>query len=223
MHFPAAFAGALVRNGQRRGAGGCRRRLRERDADTWWRSWSGGPRLGRGRAQPVIGPETPGWFPFTLDPSRVAVDSPADVSFLSAGPASRRITVRDGHFVDDRGQRLRFIGTNATFSAAFPEKEQAPAIAARMAQLGINVVRFHHLDARDIWLPGQQALDPAKLDRLDWFIHNLKQHGIYTNLNLHVSRTYPGMEALKDARAFPTARSGHVLPAFHRPAGAVRP
>lgn len=165
-------------------------------------------------AQPAIGPETPGWFPFTLDPSRVAADSPADVSFLSAGPASRRITVRDGHFVDDRGQRVRFIGTNATFSAAFPEKEQAPAIAARMAQLGINVVRFHHLDARDIWLPGQKALDPAKLDRLDWFVHQLKQHGIYTNLNLHVSRTYPGLEALKDARAF---RYGKVLDMFYPP------
>lgn len=166
------------------------------------------------QAQPAIGPETPGWFPFTLDPSRVAVDSPADASFLSAGPAARRITVRDGHFVDEQGQRVRFIGTNATFSAAFPEKEQAPAIAARMAQLGINVVRFHHLDARDIWLPGQKALDPAKLDRLDWFIHHLKQQGIYTNLNLHVSRTYPGMEALKDARAF---RYGKVLDMFYPP------
>ena len=163
-------------------------------------------------AAPPVGPETPGWFAFTLDPSRVAVDSPADVAFLNGGPATRRIQVRGGHFVDEQGQRQRFLGTNATFSAAFPEKAQAPAIAARLAQLGINVVRFHHLDARDIWLPGQQALDPAKLDRLDWFIYQLKQHGIYTNLNLHVSRTYPGLEDLKDARAF---RYGKIIDMAH--------
>ena len=167
-----------------------------------------------GRAQQTIGPETPGWFPFTVNPAQVASASPVDVAFLNRGPAESRIAVKDGHFVNDRGEPVRFLGTNVTFSGAFPEKEQAPAVAARLAQLGFNVVRFHHMDARDIWLPGQTGLDPAKLDRLDWFIHQLKLHGVYTNLNLHVSRTYPGLEALKDVRAF---RYGKVLDMFHPP------
>jgi hypothetical protein len=165
-------------------------------------------------SQPTLEPGAPGWFPFTLDPGAVAQGSPMDVSFLNGGPAASRIGVRDGHFVNDRGERVRFLGTNVTFAGAFPEKEKAPAIAARLAQLGFNVVRFHHMDARDIWLPKQAGLDPAKLDRLDWFIYHLKQQGIYSNLNLHVSRTYPGLETQKDSRAF---RYGKILDLFHPP------
>jgi hypothetical protein len=36
-----------------------------------------------------------------------------------------------------------------------------------------------------------RTLDPDQLDRLDFFIAELKKRGIYTNLNLHVSRTHP--------------------------------
>jgi hypothetical protein len=167
-----------------------------------------------GVAQPAVGPDTIGWFPFALNPAGVAQDSPVDVAFLNGGPATSRIGVKDGHFANERGEAVRFLGTNVTFAGAFPQKEQAPAVAARLAQLGFNVVRFHHLDARDIWLPGQTGLDPVKLDRLDWFIFQLKQQGVYSNLNLHVSRTYPGLESLKDARAF---RYGKVIDMVHRP------
>ena len=46
---------------------------------------------------------------------------------------------------------MKFFGTNVAYAAAFPEKEDAPKIAKRMAQLGINVVRFHHMDSIYIW------------------------------------------------------------------------
>jgi hypothetical protein len=41
--------------------------------------------------------------------------------------------------------------------------------------------------------PDKRTLDPAQLDKLDYFIAQLKQHGIYADLNLHVGRTYPGL------------------------------
>jgi hypothetical protein len=38
-----------------------------------------------------------------------------------------------------------------------------------------------------------RTLDPGQLDRLDFLISELKKNGIYANLNLHVSRTYPDL------------------------------
>lgn len=155
-----------------------------------------------------------GWFPFVMSPLETAAGSPVDMSFLNGGPATRRILVKEGRFVDEAGKRVRFLGVNITFAGCFPEKGPAAQIAKRLAQLGFNVVRFHHMDARDIWLPDQSALDPEKLDRLDWFIHQLKENGVYANLNLHVSRTYPG---LKEANLPYAYRYGKMVDRFYEP------
>ncbi|MCL2005278.1 MAG: carbohydrate binding domain-containing protein [Planctomycetaceae bacterium] len=93
-------------------------------------------------------------------------------------------------------------GTNLCFSANFPEKEQSEKLAARLARLGFNCVRLHHMDSRDIWGDNPETLttiDPAQLDRLDYLIYKLKLHGIYVNINLHVSRK------LDDRDGFPHA------------------
>ena len=137
-----------------------------------------------------------GWFPFVI--GEISPDSPLCMAAANVAPAGQSgfVRVKDGRFVDGRGERLRLLGTNVTFATAFPDKEQAPPIARRMAAMGFNVVRFHHMDnavrPRGIWDPAfkdKQHLDAEQLDRLDWFIYQLKQSGIYANLNLHVSRT----------------------------------
>src|SRR5262249_53396139 len=38
----------------------------------------------------------------------------------------------------------------------------------------------------------RRTLDPGQLDKLDHLVAQLKRHGIYVDLNLHVSRSYPG-------------------------------
>lgn len=85
---------------------------------------------------------------------------------------------------------IRFWATNLCFEACFPSREQAERLAARLAGLGINCVRMHHMDNYSIWGDSKDhtTIDPKKLDRLDYLIHQLKEHGIYTNINLHVSR-----------------------------------
>lgn len=167
-----------------------------------------------GEGQCQVSKETPGWFAFNMSPLDVPEDAPMDVSFLNAAGADRRVRVEGDRFVAEDGKRIRFFGTNVTFSGAFPDKESAPALARRMAQLGFNVVRFHHMDARDIWLPGKKSLDPEQLDRLDWFLYQLKRNGIYANINLHVSRTYPSMREMELPRAF---RYGKILDTFYPP------
>ncbi len=162
--------------------------------------------------------DTPGYFPFTMSPLDVS-ESFTDMSFLNpteAG-ASGQIKARGSHFVDGNGKRVRFLGTNLTFQGAFPDKKDASLIAGHLRKYGFNVIRFHHIDGsqtpRGLWLPGQEAFDPEQLDKLDWLIYQLKLHGIYTNLNLHVSRHYPGLP--RDiARPF---RYGKGLDNFHQP------
>ncbi|MEA1951768.1 MAG: carbohydrate binding domain-containing protein, partial [Planctomycetota bacterium] len=130
-----------------------------------------------------------GLFPFVI--SYDAPDNATNVSRWLHRPAGRHGFVRaeDGHLVTDEGP-IRFWATNLCFEACFPSREYAEQMAARMASLGINCVRMHHMDSRSIWgdSPDRTTIDPKQLAKLDYLIYQLKQHGIYTNINLHVSR-----------------------------------
>jgi hypothetical protein len=104
----------------------------------------------------------------------------------------------DGHF-EVGGERMRFWGVNVTEGACFPKKTKAPWIAARMRKMGINLVRFTDMDI--VWSNGNnsifyenpsttQVLNFFTLDRLHYFVSQLKQQGIYSNINLHVDRNF---------------------------------
>lgn len=165
-----------------------------------------------------VSKDTPGWFEFVI-PGLDATKTPVDMSFLNPKPAGEDgITrIENGHFVDGAGNPLRLLGTNLTFSSAFPDKEAAPKIAAHLRKLGVNVVRFHHMDngstPRGIWNKEMDSFDPGQLDKLDWIIYQFKQNGIYTNINLHVSRNYPGLP-MDLSRTF---NYGKSLDHFYRP------
>lgn len=150
-------------------------------------------------------------FPFVI-PGLAAppTGSIVDVSWLNDRPAGGHgfVRARDGHFVDGRGRRLRFLASNFTFGSCFPDHDAADKLAARLASLGINCIRFHHTDnqvaPRGIWkagTPKKNEFDPGQLDRLDYFIAALKRHGIYANINLHISRNYWEGEDFPDGLA----------------------
>lgn len=113
------------------------------------------------------------------------------------------IRILNGHFYTPDGKRFRIWGVNMTGGACFPEKEDAPLVAAFLARYGINGVRFHFLDSQ--W--GQdrslikyndstsRQLNEDQLDKFDYFVAELKKQGIYTNINLNVGRGFkPGDE-----------------------------
>jgi hypothetical protein len=137
-------------------------------------------------------------FPFVI-PWDDAVPSVIDVSALNPVPAGGNgfVRAKKGHFYDEKGRRIRFIGVNIVGSANFPDKATAEKVAARLHKYGINIVRLHHMDAEfahpnifDRSYKDHQHLDKESLDRLDYFIYQLKLHGIYVNINLHVSREF---------------------------------
>lgn len=155
-------------------------------------------------------------FPFYLpwDDDAATV---IDLSGLLPKPAGVHGFVRataDGRLTNENG-RVRFWGTNTTFAANFPEKADAERIARRLAKFGVNLLRFHHMDNQSvtdrrngIWKTTRpdRELDPEQLDRLDYFIYQLKQRGIYSDLNLLVSRPFnrsgddlpPAIDAIGD-------------------------
>ncbi len=104
-------------------------------------------------------------------------------------------------FVFEDGTPVKFWGTNCVAGAAFPDHALAEQVAGMIARSGFNLVRFHHMDA-DWAAPNifdiagstydkpTRQLSAESLDRLDYFIAQLKQHGVYVMLDLLVHRRF---------------------------------
>ncbi len=144
-------------------------------------------------------------IPFPIDWARAA-DSAVDLARLLEAPAGKNgfLRVQGEHLVWTNGVRFRIWGANLCGPDCFPDKEVAPLIAADLARLGFNAVRFHHLDSdwgRSIFDAARddtRQLSAENLDRLDFFIAELKQCGIYANLNLNVLRRYKAGDGVRD-------------------------
>ena len=149
-------------------------------------------------------------FPFVL-PADETTAGITDLSFLNDKPANELVTVRDAHFYAG-GKRIRFWGVCIIGQAAFPSHEEAPLIARRLASRGLNQVRIHLIDGQyaplglfDPAHKGELRILPTQLDKLDFFIAELKKRGIYVELPIHgyhwrnISGTldYPGTDLQK--------------------------
>jgi hypothetical protein len=134
------------------------------------------------------------WVPFII-PAQLPAPAwqarpPAPIT-----PRSPRVEVRGAHFYRG-GERVRFFGINCAFGANLPTPEEAPIMAARLAALGVNNVRLHHMDTSafpmGLWRQAAcfRELDAEALQRLDGLIDALAQRGISVDLNLHVGRDF---------------------------------
>lgn len=165
-------------------------------------------------ALPSLAPvraDTPERFPFVI-PADDRARTPVDVSALNPAPLTERsrIVARNGHFYTLSGRRVRFVGTNFAAGACFPRKEDAPILAARLRKYGFNCVRLHHMDApwadpNIFYFHGgssgktTRALSPESLDRLDYLVYQFRRHGIYVDMNLHVTRAWSAPDGFPDA------------------------
>lgn len=173
---------------------------------------------------PLFAQQNP--FPFVI-PWDVAPSGVADMSGLLHRPAGRFGYVRvgaDGHFYVGV-QQIRFWGVNMTAGACFQHRANAPKVAARLARAGVNIVRFHHMDAPwsnpsliDYSRGGSRQLNPQALDNLHYFFAQLKREGIYTNLNLLVHRRFSSRDGLPTAIDSVTdMKDQHVIGIFYQP------
>lgn len=127
--------------------------------------------------------------PFTI--RSIAPESVADYSFLNHKPAGKFgwAGVRNGDFVFPNGEKVRWFGINLVASRVFDwkTKEEADAFAAKLAALGVNMVRLHHLapgwqNCEPLFVDGKKSTlvfrDKA-LEKLDYLLEALKKQGIY--------------------------------------------
>ena len=142
------------------------------------------------------GEDRSNWIRQKIDWQGVAVD----LSFLNHSeiPAGKHgfLKAMGDKLMFADGTQARFWGTNLTAFALFgtPKKEVREQ-AKRLSQLGFNLVRLHHHDSPwvqpNIFGTGQEntkTLDPAMLEKLDWWIKCLKDEGIYVWLDMHAQR-----------------------------------
>ena len=141
------------------------------------------------------------YFDYYLKPD----NAPIDISFVfeDERPAGKHgfMKVIGDHFEFEDGAPARFWGVNFNGGACFPEHDYAPVLAKRLAKFGINMVRFHQLEAE--WntpnifrytkgkiLDSTRSLDSSSMERLDYLIYCLKQEGIYVYMDLLTYRKF---------------------------------
>lgn len=158
-------------------------------------------------------------------PWDVAAEGPLDLRpvFGQSAESIRPIRVNGGHLTAG-GQRVRLFGVNFTAGANFPAPDEARKIATRLASYGINAARFHFLDAT--W--GEPRLiryesgawtnwNEDALHRFDVFLHELKQQGIYWNINLLVGRRFGVGDGVDPVINRLDRKAAHAVGFFHRP------
>lgn len=128
------------------------------------------------------------------------------------------LTINDNGDFQVGDQRIKFWGVNITGRSCFPSHEDADLVAARLAKFGVNIVRFHHMENHwggpsliDYSKGNSRNLDSRQLDRLDYFVSRLKEHGIYTNINLLTSREYLPADGLPESINRLDWKQRHVL------------
>jgi len=142
----------------------------------------------------------------------------SDTTIQKFLPAFSKIPIGENDFVSIdangkfsvNGKRIRFWGTNAGADAAFPSKDITGLLAGRLRKFGVNLVRMHHLDNPwsykslfGIASTSTRELNQTNLDLLEKYIANLKDNGIYVNMNLHVSRTFRINDNVADYDSLP--------------------
>lgn len=155
------------------------------------------------------------WRPFDA-PGDAA---PVNLSRWLDPPAGKHgfLGVKGEQFVFENGVEIRFWGVTFTGSGCFPPQSQAPAIADRLARLGVNLARFQSLDAEWARPPligwdrqGRLALNPEALDRLDFFMHQLANRGIYSWINGLDERVLPEWLIGAAARQLQPGMKGYI-------------
>jgi hypothetical protein len=141
-------------------------------------------------------------------------DMPVDLSFVYAKekPAGKHgfMKVDGDKFVFEDGAIAKFWGTCFNSAQCFPSHEHSAKLAKRLAKIGVNIVRFHQMDAE--WStpnifqftkgenkPNTLSFDPVSVDRLDYLIYSLKMEGVYIHMDLLTYRRFKEGDGLKDA------------------------
>ena len=121
-------------------------------------------------------------------------------------------------------QPTRFWGVNFTENANFPDQGDANTLVGRMRKMGINLVRFHHMD--NYWTDeggnifngiNTLSFNPFTLQKFHYLLYKMKEEGIYANLNLLVTRHFseadgiPGIDSMDSPQKCVSMFDGQMI------------
>lgn len=140
------------------------------------------------RAQPLVSP-----FDLVL-PTWDSIPSPwiPSLPVFNVDSLGWLRTTAEGNFAWSDGTPARFIGVSMVTSACFPDSLGAITTARRLRKMGVNLVRFvyfdyHNSNSISTLAPGTRGdtLSVTQMDRLDWFLYQLKINGIHAHFVLN--------------------------------------
>jgi len=103
-----------------------------------------------------------------------------------------------GNFVFEDGTVAKFWGVVGPLC---PNKSDAEYLAKRLSKYGFNLIRMHNLrsELTDWYQPDNtNELNKSKLDRLDYFISQLKKEGIYVQFVMWYGNKFKEKDGIKD-------------------------
>jgi hypothetical protein len=150
--------------------------------------------------------DTTGWYEWHFDVANPELGE-LDLSRLLDAPAGKHGfsgVGKDGGIVFADGTKGRFFGTNVGGSRCCPEKQQAEIWAQRLAAYGVNLLRLHTYDSKwggiiDYDKGNSRSLNAERLDRMDYFVAQLKKRGIYVYFDLLDYRQMMPGDGVRDA------------------------
>ena len=156
-------------------------------------------------------------FPFVL-PWDDATHTVTDVSSLAGFATGRPERLYHGQGRPPFRRRKAAAASSASMSPSariFPRttmRRKWPGAWRSLGSIACGSITWT-CRARRRHLPrGRADARSRQLDRLDYFIAQLKAHGIYADLNLHVSRTYPDRPEREAGSESVTTRAWTISP-----------
>lgn len=167
----------------------------------------------KGKLKPgsKFGHAAPGWWAFEPSVDTFANTALLDLRSINEQQAGEKgfVQQQGDDFVDGIGKPIRFWAVNTGSSVLELDHAGIDYFAARMAKVGVNMVRFHGLLA-DRNGDDPLALRPQSLAKLHYLVRALKQQGIYTKIstffplwmNVKPSDGIPGYDQLQNKHPF---------------------
>ena len=151
---------------------------------------------------------------------------PVDISFVfeDEKPAGKHgFCKADGeNFRFEDGTLAKFWGVIFNGASCFPSHEYAEQVATRLEQAGCNIVRLHQMDSE--WatpnlfrftagkrMTTTRKLDERSMERLDYLIHRLKEHGIYVAVDMNTYRKFKSGDGVACANELWDNHKGYPL------------
>ncbi len=146
-------------------------------------------------------PDTSDWFAWDWPDDAAAIGTPIDASQYLDAPAGKHgfLTTKGTELYFEDGTQARFWGANVGINFMLNNinvRDNIPDVADRIVRCGYNIIRLHAYDLQKYGnlfgtdnISGSRKFDPDQLDKVFYFISELKKRGVYIYLDLTCYRS----------------------------------